>query len=171
MKRRTNWFALTFTSLTVAVVVGVFLASISSPWPEVDKPPVEANRAVHPEGFSIVKPGDTRAVVSGDRLTILPDGGRSRYNPVMSVRRLPDQTEDAELRRDGFHDGKFQERAALIYVGESGKYNAWRAVTKRGGRRYEIEMLMPYVEPNWTPPAQWMQYLNTFSAPEPAPAE
>src|SRR5437763_6444009 len=95
MTRRTRfWLLWCCVFCAVAVAGWIWLDSIVSPYPDVAHPPAEANRVVHPAGFSIIKPGRTRATVEtaasagDDQILILPDGGRSRYGPVLRVRRL-----------------------------------------------------------------------------------
>src|SRR5215470_14419749 len=114
MTRRKRWSICGGIVCAIVVAQIVFLSTVISPYPDVQQPPAEANRVVHPAGFSIVKPGRTRATVEtassvgDDSINILPDGGRSRYTPVLNVRRLREPADLSRLQRDGFQAGTFQ---------------------------------------------------------------
>lgn len=176
MTRRKRWLIHGGIVCVIAAAGAVVLSIIAptSPYPDVRQPPAEVNRVVHPLGFSIVKPGRTRAIVArassvgDDQIAILPDGGRSRYHPALSVRRLRKPPDHSRLEREGFQSGAFQEHNAFIYNGPSGKYHAYRVVTNRAGEWYEIALLVPgvYSPEESVPSPQWQRYLETFA---PAP--
>jgi hypothetical protein len=177
MTRRKRWLIYGGIVCVIAAAQAIFLSTIISPYPDVRQPPADANRVVHPVGFSIVKPGRTRAIVAqasslgDDQITILPDGGRSRYTPVLSVRRLREPPDRSRLERDGFQSGTFQEQDAFVYKGPSGKYDAYRVTTNRGGAWYEVALLIPGGDSpaGSVPSPEWQRYLDTF-VPATAPA-
>ncbi len=178
MTRRKQWLIYSGIVCVMAAAAIIFLLTISSPYPDVDEPPAEANRVLHPAGFSIIRPGRTRATIEpaspagDDQITIRPDAGRSRYTPVLSVRRLRDLPERSRLEHDGFQPGTFQGQDALVYKGSSGKYDAYRVLTNRGGSWYEIALLIPGGESTAgsLPSPEWQRYLNTFAPAPPASA-
>lgn len=154
--------------LYAAVVVLVFgtgfvwLEQIHSPHPDVTRPPNEKNRVLHPAGFSIVKPGRTKARVDPDALIIMPDGGRSRYTPSLMVRRWVEPPDLTTLRE--YAPGTFQGGEALIFNGPSGKYVTWAAVVRRGDNWFSVSLSLPEGSPGSEamPPPGWLAYLNTF---------
>jgi hypothetical protein len=58
-------------------------------------PPLESNRVVHPDGYSIIKPADWRASISLD--SILLATGVSRNSDFINVRSSQDSLEDYRL--------------------------------------------------------------------------
>lgn len=171
MTRRKQWFIYSVIFCVIVIAGVIFLETIISPYPNVEQPPAEANRVVHPTGFSIVKPGRTRALVTSDssvsidQITILPDGGLSRYTPGLYASRLREAPDLSRLAREGFQAGSFQGSAALVYRGPSGKYDAYRVVMNRGGEWYEVALLIPGGDsaPASIPSPEWQRYLETFS--------
>jgi hypothetical protein len=171
MTRRKRWSI--YGGIICAIVVAqvIFLSNVISPLPDVQQPPAEANRVVHPAGFSIVKPGRTHAIVetassvSDDSINILPDVGGSRYSPVLNVRRLRDPPDLSRLERDGFQAGTFQGQQVIVYSGPSGTYDAYRVMTNRGGEWYEVALLIPNGDsaPASIPSPEWQRYLETFT--------
>lgn len=172
MTRRKRW-AIYGGIYCVLLVAGViFLETITSPYPEVLQPPAEANRVAHPAGFSIIKPGRTRAILESassfgiDQIAILPDGGRSRYTPGLYARRFSEAPDLPRLEREGFQAGSFQGQAALVYRGPSGKYDAYRVMMNRGGEWYEVGLLIPGGDssPASIPSPEWQRYLESFKS-------
>lgn len=159
----------------IVVAQVIFLFRTASPYPNIRQPPVEANRVVHPTGFSIVKPGRTRAMVTSassdgeDAINILPEGGSSRYMPVLNVRRLHEAPDLARLGREGFRTGTFQGQPSLVYEGPMGKYDAYRVMTNRGGDWYAVTLLIPGGDgaPASIPSREWQRYLETFKPAAP----
>jgi hypothetical protein len=143
MTRRKRWLLYGMTFGVFQLAGWLYFLSILSPYPEVDQPPQEVNRQRHPLGFSIIKPGRTKVHVHEHMLAIGVERGRSRYTPVMSVRRLPGAPDVLQLQGEGFRADTFQGRPAFVHVGPSGEYDAWRAVTSRGGIWYEVGLLLP----------------------------
>ena len=170
MTRRKRWSIYGGIVCVIVIAQLIFLSTIISPYPDVRQPPAEADRVVHPTGFSIVKPGRTRAIVTSaspvsiDQITILPDGGRSRYTPGLYASRLREAPDLSRLEREWFQAGSFQEQAALVYRGPSGKYDAYRVMMDRGGDWYEVALLIPGGDssPASIPSTEWRQYLETF---------
>jgi hypothetical protein len=170
MTRRKRWSIYGGIVCVFVVAQVIFLSTITSPYPDVRQPPAEANRVVHPTGFSIVKPGRTRAIVTSassvsiDQITILPEGGRSRYTPGLYASRLREAPDLSRLEREGFQAGSFQGQAALVYRGPSGKYDAYRVMMNRGGEWYEVALLIPGGDsaPASIPSPEWQRYLETF---------
>ena len=170
MTRRKRWLIYGGIVCIIVAAQWIFLSTIISPHPEVDQPPAEANRVAHPAGFSIIKPGRTKAIVTeassvaGDQITILPDSGRSRYTPGLYVSRLREPLDRGGLERNGYRPGSFQGQEALIYTGRSGEYDQYRVRTNRGGVWYEITLSLPGENrpSGWTPSPQWQRYLETF---------
>ncbi len=170
MTRRKRWSIYGGIVCVIVVAQSIFLLRTLSPYPNVRQPPAEANRVLHPAGFSIVKPGRTRATVwtassvGDDQITILPDGGRSRYTPGLYVSRLREPPDLARLKRDGFQAGSFQGQPAFVYNGRSGEYHAYRVMTNRGGEWYEVALSIPRGEssPALIPSPEWQRYLQTF---------
>jgi hypothetical protein len=153
----------------------VFLLPAISPAPRIDIPPQEENRVRHPHGFSIIRPGRTKASFSEDGIGIVPDGGRSRYTESLVVHRLAGEPDRQRLEREGLRPGTFQDRDAFIRIGPSGRYDTWRAIINRGGWWYEIYLMTPASMELWqeeptvpTPPPspEWMAYLNTLRVDE-----
>jgi hypothetical protein len=171
MTRRKRWSIYGGVICVIAVAQFIFLSRIISPYPDVQRAPAEANRVIHPAGFSIVKPGSTRAIVEvassdgEDSITILPDGGRSRYTPILSVRRLGQPPDLSQLERDGFKGGAFQGQQAIVNKGPSGKYDLCRIVVNRGGEWYEVTLLIPGgdSDPASIPSPEWQRYMDTFA--------
>ena len=171
MTRHKRWFTYGGVICVIVVAQFIFLSRIISPYPDVRQLPPEANRVVHPTGFSIVKPGRTRAIVltistvGRDQISILPDGGRSRYTPGLYVSRLHEPPDHLRLEREGFQPGTFQGQQALVYRGPSGEYDAYRVMTNRGREWYEIALLIPGggSDPASIPSPQWQRYLETFT--------
>jgi hypothetical protein len=171
MTRRKRWSIYAGIVCIIVVAQVIFLSLIVSPYPSVRQPPAETNRVVHPAGFSIVKPGRTRAIVAtassvgNDQISILPDGGRSRYTPGLYVRRLREAPDLPQLEREGFQAGTFQGQQALIYRGPSGTYDAYRVMANRGGEWYEVALLIPGGEspPASIPSPEWQRYLETLA--------
>jgi hypothetical protein len=80
------------------------------------------------------------------------------------VRRLREPADLSRLERDGFKAGTFQGQQALVYRGPSGKYDAYRVMTIRGGEWYEVALLIPGDDsaPGSIPSPEWQRYLETF---------
>jgi hypothetical protein len=173
MTRRKRWSIWAGIICAVLAAQFIYLSTITSPDPNVRHPPAEPNRVVHPAGFSIVKPGRTRAIVlaatsvNDDEITILPDGGRSRYTSGLYVRRLRQPPDLSRLEHEGFRQGAFQGHDSLVYKGPSGEYFAYRVMTNRGGQWYEVSLLIPGADrsPASIPSPEWQRYLETFAAP------
>jgi hypothetical protein len=171
MTRRKRWLIYGVVVCVIVAAQAIFLSRSISPYPDVQQPPAEANRVVHPGGFSIVKPGRTRAIVEhassvgDDQITILPDGGRSRYAPVLSVRRLREPPDRSRLQRDGFQSGTFQGQDAFVSRGPSGEYDSYRVTTDRGGVWYEVALSIPRGDSaaGSIPSPDWQRYLETFA--------
>jgi hypothetical protein len=171
MTRRKRWSIYGGIVCVIVVAQVIFLSNVISPYPDVQQPPAEANRVVHPAGFSIVKPGRTRAIVEtassvgDDSVNILPDGGQSRYTPVLNVRRLREPPDLSWLEREGFQAGTFQGQQALVYRGPSGKYDAYRVMTNRNGEWYEVALLIPGGDSALAsiPSPEWQRFLETFT--------
>lgn len=109
--------------------------------------------------------------VGDDQIYLLPDGGRSRYTPGLSVRRLREPPDLARLERDGFRPGTFQGEEALVYNGRSGEYDAYRVMPNRGGVWYQVSLSIPRGDSpaGSIPSPEWRRYLETF-VPATAPA-
>lgn len=171
MTRHKRWSIYGGIVCVIVAAQVIFISTIVSPYPAVGEPPAEADRVVHPTGFSIVKPGRTRAIVQtassigDDAINILPDGGRSRYTPMLNVRRLCEPPDLSRLDRDGYQAATFQGQPAFVYRGPSGKYDAYRVMTNRGGEWYEVALLIPGGEsaPASIPSPEWQRYLETFT--------
>ncbi len=170
MTRRKRWSIYGTILCVIAIAQFILLSSIISPYPEVRQPPAEANRVMHPAGFSIVRPGRTRAIVVSassvgtDQISILPDGGRSRYTLGLYASRLRVPPDPSQLERDGFRPGEFQGHDSFIYTGPSGKYDAYRVIANRDGAWYEVAILIPGGDspPGSIPSPEWRRYLETF---------
>lgn len=175
MTRRKRWLIYGGIACVIVVAQSILLLNTLSPYPVIQTPPAEANRVVHPAGFSIVKPGRTRALVeaassiSDDQITILPDGGRSRYMPVLSASHFRESPDLSKLQHDGFVAGAFQGQSALIFRGPSGEYIAYRVIISRGSEWYEVALHIPGgdVSPESIPSPDWQRYLETFGAASP----
>lgn len=171
MTRRKRWSIYGGIACIVVAAQLIFLSNIVSPYPDVQQPPEEANRVVHPAGFSIVKPDRTHAIVDAassvgdDSINILPATGRSRYTPILHVRRFREPADPSRLERDGFKEGTFQGQPAFVYRGPSGKYDAYRIVITRGSEWYEVALLIPRGDDvaESLPSPEWQRYLETFS--------
>ncbi|HEV2296779.1 MAG TPA: hypothetical protein VGR35_23255 [Tepidisphaeraceae bacterium] len=103
-------------------------------------------------------------------ITILPDGGRSRYSEALSVRVLSQPPDFSQRQWDGFQPGTFQNQEAFVRTGSSGKYDNYSVVTRRGGVWYEISLAIPEGSTAPIPSPEWQQYINTFDAGGLAPA-
>lgn len=170
MTRVKRWCLYGVLLIVWSALVVYVLFTVISPDPNVSQPPNEVNRVRHPDGYSIIRPGRTRAIVSEDGINISPDGGRSRYTPVFGVGRFPEFPDPAWLQRNEFRSGTFQGHPAFVRNGPSGEYDAYRVITNRGGKWYEITLLIPqdyYGESVTMPSAEWQRYLDTFEAPLP----
>jgi hypothetical protein len=156
-------------SIALSVVLSVFLhAFVYSPAPAVDVPPSEVDRQVHPKGFSVIKPGRTRARIEPDAILILPEWGTSRYSTHMQVRRWTEPPQFDRLESGGGTPGMFQGREAWLSAENNGNYTNWRILTRRGTDWYTISLSIPSDTPptGTTPPPSHLPYLNSFSAPD-----
>lgn len=172
MSRRRVWMLYVGVFGVTMILGWIWLDHITSPAPLLDRAPLESHRVIHPSGFSIIPPERMRGtinLVSDDQINILPDGGRSRYTPVMGVIRWADAPYPADLARSGFRPGQFQDQDAMVYRGPSGKYDAWRATFLRGSHWYEVCLLLPGGDrdPQTMPPDAWWPFLNTFRVETP----
>ena len=174
MTRRRKWAILGAGLVVMVSAEWVWLSTVISPYPAVDEAPVEGNRVRHPAGFSIIRPGRTRAIVSKrgevdpEMITILPDGGRSRYTPVMTALHLDNTPETGWLEWEGYKPGTFQGREAYVYRGPSGKYDSYGVITERSGKWYVISLLIPSGGElaGGELPERWRRYLESFEVGE-----
>lgn len=149
-----------------AIVLWVF-------WPRGLPPPDEANRAMHPSGYSIIMPpgweskagiADTRDAYAKDRLGLRPikDG---LWQPAITVVRLRNPPDAAALKaKDHFIDGKFLGVDALIHDYPIKKYWVWKAIFPRAGEWFEVSVSLPDFDK--VPESTWYPYLASFKYPD-----
>ena len=129
--------------------------------------PREADRVVHPGGYSLIKPSEWIAKVAvkpnaqntRDSIELEPDKWIG-LAPSMWVKRFSQPPDLEKLRAEGFGDGTFHDAPALIYHRKPSKYLTRRIVVRFGDDWYELGLTLPGLEA--TRLDGWWRYIDSF---------
>jgi len=140
-----------------------------SPWPW--QSPREQDRAVHPSGFSIIKPWGwverihvrRDPVPPDDSINLLPNS-KTRITPSYHVRRLTSSPDTERMKKDGGYSlVKFQGKDAIGREAVSGQYWVVERFFERNGSWYSVTLLLPDEEGSEIKvSAIWWSYLESF---------